>query len=82
MPIITITKGIVNSTRREISGATYLQLDAAINPGNSGGALVNEDGVLIGIPTLRYEGADRVGLATPILGLRRVRPSRSAPSRP
>lgn len=69
-PVITITKGIVNSTRREISGSAYLQLDAAINPGNSGGALVNEDGVLIGIPTLRYEGADRVGLATPILGLR------------
>jgi len=69
-PVITITRGIINSNRREVAGNSYLQLDAAINPGNSGGALVNEHGILIGIPTLRYEGADRVGLATPILGLR------------
>lgn len=69
-PVITITKGIVNSALREIAGSRYLQLDAAINPGNSGGALINEKGIVIGIPTLRFEGADRLGLATPVLDLR------------
>ena len=48
----------------------YIQLDAAINPGNSGGALVNEKGVVIGIPTLKFEGADRIGLAAPLAGLK------------
>lgn len=65
-PSITITKGIINAARRTIAGVDYIQIDAAINPGNSGGALVNDAGVVIGIPTLRHEGSDRVGLATPV----------------
>lgn len=65
-PVITITRGIVSAVRREVNGVPYIQLDAAINPGNSGGALVNDKGVLIGIPTLRYEGSDRIGLASPV----------------
>ena len=66
---LTITKGLINSTKREIEGKSYLQIDAAIMPGNSGGALVNADGMVVGIPTLRYEGADRVGLAIPVAGI-------------
>ncbi|MGV4796664.1 trypsin-like serine protease [Rhizobium sp. F40D2] len=27
----------------------FIQTDASINPGNSGGALVNEDGLVVGI---------------------------------
>ena len=68
-PEITITKGIISSAKRMINETPYIQLDAAINPGNSGGALLNDKGILIGIPTLRFEGADRVGLATPVAGL-------------
>lgn len=69
-PALTITKGIISSARRVVEDKPYIQLDAAINPGNSGGALVNESGVVIGVPTLRFEGADRVGLAIPLAGLR------------
>ncbi|MES2921393.1 MAG: serine protease [Verrucomicrobiota bacterium] len=69
-PVITITKGIVSSANRKVDDVTYIQLDAAINPGNSGGALVNEDGVLIGIPTMRYQGAESIGLATPLAGIK------------
>ena len=67
---LTITQGLINSTNREIEGKSYLQIDAAIMPGNSGGALVNADGIVVGIPTLRYEGADRVGLAIPVSTIR------------
>lgn len=65
-PVITITKGIISSAKRMVNEVPYIQLDAAINPGNSGGALINDKGVLIGIPTLRFEGSDRIGLASPV----------------
>jgi tetratricopeptide (TPR) repeat protein len=69
-PVLTITQGIISSARRTVENNPYIQLDAAINPGNSGGALVNDKGVVIGIPTLKFEGADRIGLAAPLAGLR------------
>ncbi len=65
-PVITITKGIISSAKRVINEVPYIQLDAAINPGNSGGALINSKGVLIGIPTLRFEGSDSIGMASPV----------------
>ncbi len=69
-PVLTITKGIVSSAKRMVAGIDYIQLDAAINPGNSGGALVNEKGIVIGLPTIKFEGSDSIGLATPIAQLK------------
>lgn len=70
----TVTAGILSGKDREIdddeSSATYtlLQTDAAINAGNSGGALVNADGKLIGINTLKLAGTgiEGMGFAIPI----------------
>jgi serine protease DegQ len=52
----TVSAGIVSALHRDLpSGGTtpalidLIQTDAAISPGNSGGALVNADGVVIGI---------------------------------
>jgi len=52
----TVTAGIISAKARNINilGAntaieSFLQTDAVVNPGNSGGALVNTDGVLVGI---------------------------------
>lgn len=70
----TVTAGIISATGRSINinsrqtkrGETpvesFIQTDAAVNQGNSGGALVNTDGLLIGInsailaPTGVYAG--------------------------
>ncbi|GAA5128311.1 trypsin-like peptidase domain-containing protein [Haloechinothrix salitolerans] len=58
----TVTVGIVSALNRPVSApaetggeqVTYdaIQTDAAVNPGNSGGALVDKNGLLVGINSL------------------------------
>ena len=57
----TVTAGIVSAKARNINILrrnenvfpleSFIQTDAAVNPGNSGGALVNPNGLLVGINT-------------------------------
>ena len=68
----SVTAGVVSALDREITseGTTYhaIQTDAAINSGNSGGALVNANGEVIGINTIKYAGTgiEGIGFAIPI----------------
>ena len=69
----TVTTGIISAVNRKITdsdGKTYtcIQTDAAINSGNSGGALVNGEGKVIGINTLKLSGTgiEGIGFAIPI----------------
>lgn len=59
----TLTKGTVSSKLREMNGVKYVQTDAAINPGNSGGPLLNDDGEVIGINTLKSASGENMGFA-------------------
>lgn len=70
----TITCGVVSALNRKVQdsegSATYtcIQTDAAINSGNSGGALVNSQGQVIGINTLKVSstGVEGIGFAIPV----------------
>ena len=75
----SVTTGVISGTERSIPidinkdgtedwQAEVLQTDAAINPGNSGGALINSQGQLIGINSMKIAQAsvEGIGLAIPI----------------
>ena len=69
----SVTSGIISAVNRSVTsedGTTYnlIQTDAAINSGNSGGALVNSEGKVIGINTLKLSGSgiEGMGFAIPI----------------
>lgn len=68
----TVTAGIISASNRTVTSDgknyTVIQTDAAINSGNSGGALVNANGEVIGINTLKLSGSgvEGIGFAIPI----------------
>jgi serine protease Do len=75
----SVTQGIISGLERAIPvdidqdgiedwQADVIQTDAAINPGNSGGALVNIEGQLIGINSMKIaqNEVEGIGLAIPI----------------
>lgn len=69
----SITCGVISALNREVTDSdgkkyTLIQTDAAINSGNSGGALVNTNGEVIGINTLKLAGSgvEGMGFAIPI----------------
>lgn len=74
----TVTTGIISATNRNITSenVTYkvIQTDAAINSGNSGGALINSEGKVIGINTLKLSGSgiEGIGFAIPVNDTRSI----------
>lgn len=69
----TVTQGIISGLNRyvgQVSGGGYMmgliQTDASINGGNSGGALLNAEGKVIGINTVKVQSAEGLGFAIPI----------------
>ena len=62
----SVTVGYVSAKDREVTvdntKMALLQTDAAINPGNSGGALLNLEGEVIGINSVKYADEDVEGM--------------------
>lgn len=75
----SVTKGIVSFAQREVKiyddegilqkKMKLIQTDTPVNPGNSGGPLVNANGEVIGIITMKLSGSyENMGFAIPIDG--------------
>ncbi|HEX3045541.1 MAG TPA: trypsin-like peptidase domain-containing protein, partial [Bacillota bacterium] len=68
----SVTAGVISALNRTVAvedkTLNLIQTDAAINPGNSGGALVNSQGQVIGINTIKISvsGVEGLGFAIPI----------------
>lgn len=71
----TVTSGIISGVNRTIkleenNKSVYMenliQTDATINPGNSGGPLINANGEMIGINSVKITSAEGIGFAIPI----------------
>lgn len=68
----TVTSGIISGLNRTVQVDQYnkaenlIQTNAAINSGNSGGPLLNGNGEVIGINTLKLTSAEGLGFAIPI----------------
>lgn len=71
----TVTAGIISALDRTVLiqeddktsfMEDLIQTDATINPGNSGGPLVNLDGNVIGITSVKITSAEGIGFAVPI----------------
>jgi len=68
----TVTTGVASALNRTIESDStsqkLIQTDAAINPGNSGGALLNSNGEVIGINSIKIAqtGVEGLGFAIPI----------------
>ena len=66
----TMTKGIISAMNRKIGQNEYIQMDASVNPGNSGGPLLDENGNVIGVITLKASDAEGIGFAVTISDVR------------
>ncbi len=68
----TVTAGIVSGLNRTLQVSAesnmegLIQTDASINSGNSGGPLLNKEGKVIGINTLKIQSVEGMGFAQPI----------------
>lgn len=72
----TVTRGIVSGLNRKITVSVKttddwvmkaIQVDAAINPGNSGGPLVNSNGEIIGINSMKLVDSSVEGMGFSIM---------------
>lgn len=75
----SVTVGIISGLNRTVPIADekelkLIQTDAAINPGNSGGALINSQGQVIGVNSIKFAAQDfeGMGFAIPINKVKEV----------
>lgn len=67
----SVVSGVVSS-RREMAGRGMLQLAIPIEPGNSGGPVLDENGKVLGIVTMKSLVTENLGFAVEVAELKRL----------
>lgn len=62
----TLTKGSISAKERQFGDRSYIQIDAPINEGNSGGPLLSDEGLVLGMNTMKMSDSEGLGLAIPM----------------
>jgi serine protease Do len=62
----TVHGGAISNLSRTVFGLSYLQVEAKVNPGNSGGPVLNDQGEVVGVVSLKHAEGEGIGLALPI----------------
>lgn len=62
----TVSKGIVSGNRL-LDDKSYIQTDVSVSPGNSGGPLIDKNGIVLGVITLKVidKGVEGLSFALP-----------------
>jgi hypothetical protein len=64
---MSLSRGIVSSDKpRQFGDIALIQHDAAINPGNSGGPLLDQQGRVVGVNTLKIKETQGLNFAIPV----------------
>ncbi|HQQ79226.1 MAG TPA: trypsin-like peptidase domain-containing protein, partial [Thermoanaerobaculia bacterium] len=64
---MSLSRGIVSSDKpRQFGDVALIQHDAAINPGNSGGPLLDQQGRVVGVNTLKIKETQGLNFAIPV----------------
>jgi S1-C subfamily serine protease len=74
----TVTRGIVSAMRQD-GRVMFIQTDAAINPGNSGGPLLDRNGRVVGVNTMKVGSATSINFAIAADHVRNLLDSPSSP---
>ncbi len=67
----TLTRGVISSLRAMVAPDDLIQIDAAISPGSSGSPVLNMDGKVVGIATLKIKDCENCNFAYNIQCLER-----------
>ena len=59
----TISRGIISGLRKNGENSKLIQTDASINSGNSGGAILNKEGIVLGVVASKLKGFGIEGVA-------------------
>ncbi|MEK0446474.1 MAG: hypothetical protein RLZZ399_1795 [Verrucomicrobiota bacterium] len=68
----SVVEGVVSEPQRDIEGLPMIQVAVPIEQGNSGGPLLDRQGRVLGVLTLKSARAENLGFAMPVNALRKL----------
>ena len=68
----SVTDGVISEPKREVEGLPMIQVAVPIEQGNSGGPLLDRQGRVLGVLTLKSAVTENLGFAMPVSALRKL----------